>query len=479
MVEEKKKKERRQKDLFCFFFFFFFPHFFLIRYIDGKKKVAPNEQLSYLEALSASGLRALRVAKETKGLSLIVANDLEASAVAQISRNVGLNGLTENLDVTVSHADATDLMHRHKAADKRFDIVDIDPYGPPSIFLDGAVQCTKDGGLLQVTATDLMNLCGGSPDVCFKKYGAVPLKSRFSHEMAIRIVLANLALRAQAYGRFIGPVMSVMIDFYVRVFVKVGTSGAQTQLNATRIGHVWQCPTCHYFETQPMAYKQPTSNKFVVSSGTPVPPNCPFCNSFFKMAGPMWLGPLHQPEVVPDIVKLVESKGEQFASHKKLLGLLSVVETELNDVPLFYNLSDLCNVLRSTVPSMPAFRSALVRQGYRLSGFHTEPYAFKSDAPMHVIWDVLKCWKKKSGVGKQQKETTPAFKLMQVEPKVEADFTLLEGETTKKRARFIKVEGWGPQKKAVSGSAAAGVASAEQPAAPKKAKVDDGEEKKE
>lgn len=448
---------------------FFFPH----RYIDEKQKKSPQEPLSYLEALSASGLRALRVAKETKGLSTIVANDLEASAVAQISRNVGLNGLVENVNVTVSHADATDLMYRHKSSEKRFDIVDIDPYGPPTIFLDSAVQCTKDEGLLQVTATDLMNLCGGSPDVCFKKYGAVPLKSRFSHEMAIRIVLANIALRAQAYGRFIEPVMSLMIDFYVRVFVRVGTSGGQTQLNATRIGHVWQCPTCHYFQTQPMAYKQANSNKFVVSSGTPVPPNCPFCNSFFKMAGPMWLGPLHQPEVVPQIAALVESKGDQFASHKKLLGLLSVVETELNDVPLFYNLSDLCNVLRSTLPSMPAFRSALIRLGYRFSGFHTEPYAFKTDAPMDVIWDVLKCWKKKSGVGKQQKETTAAFKLMLVEPKVEADFTLLEGDQAekKKRARFIKVEGWGPQKKAVSGSAA----TAEQPQ--KKTKVEEEHQK--
>lgn len=28
----------------------------------------------------------------------------------------------------------------------RFDIVDVDPYGSPSIFLDSAVQCIKEGG---------------------------------------------------------------------------------------------------------------------------------------------------------------------------------------------------------------------------------------------------------------------------------------------------------------------------------------------
>ena len=442
-------------------------------HVDSRLAAEPGARLTYLEALSASGLRSIRVAKETRGLASVVANDLEAAAVAQIRRNLELNGLAESGLVKASQADAVSLMHSHRAEADRFDIVDIDPYGSPTIFLDGAVQCVKDGGLLQVTATDLMNLCGGSPDVCFKKYGAVPLKSRFCHEMAIRIVLANIALRAQAYGRFIDPVMSLMIDFYVRVFVKVGTSGGETQLNATRIGHVWQCPTCHYFETQPYAYKQPNGNKFVVSSGTPVPPNCPFCNSHFKMAGPLWLGPLHQQETVPLIRALAESKGEQFASHKKLIGLLSVVEEELNDVPLFYNLSDLCNVLRSTLPSMHAFRSALIHQGFRVSGFHTEPYAFKTDAPMSVIWDILKCWKKRSGAGKQQKETTPAYKLMQVEPKVEADFTLVdEAHVSKKRPRYIKVDGWGPQKKAVTGT------SVQLPSATKKAKTEEEGEKK-
>ena len=110
-------------------------------YID--EKGSSGGPLSYLEALSATGLRALRVAKETKGLSTIVANDLEARAVEQIRRNVELNGLAEGRDVTVSHADAVDLMHAHRGEAKRFDVVDIDPYGPPTIFLDGAVQCVK------------------------------------------------------------------------------------------------------------------------------------------------------------------------------------------------------------------------------------------------------------------------------------------------------------------------------------------------
>ena len=43
--------------------------------------------------------------------------------------------------------------HRRKL---QFDCVDIDPYGSPSPFIDAAVQCVSEGGLLMVTATDMV-----------------------------------------------------------------------------------------------------------------------------------------------------------------------------------------------------------------------------------------------------------------------------------------------------------------------------------
>lgn len=36
-----------------------------------------------------------------------------------------------------------------------YEVVDLDPYGSPSQFLDSAVQAVADGGLLCVTATDM------------------------------------------------------------------------------------------------------------------------------------------------------------------------------------------------------------------------------------------------------------------------------------------------------------------------------------
>lgn len=74
-------------------------------------------------------------------------------------------------------------MYGHRDRDKQFDVIDLDPYGCPSRFLDAAVQSIQDGGLLLVTATDMAVLAGNSPETCYSKYGAVSLRIKSCHEM--------------------------------------------------------------------------------------------------------------------------------------------------------------------------------------------------------------------------------------------------------------------------------------------------------
>lgn len=74
-------------------------------------------------------------------------------------------------------------MYQNREFEKQFNAVDLDPYGSPHIFLDGAVQSIADGGLLLVTCTDMAVLCGNSPETCYVKYGALSMKHKACHEM--------------------------------------------------------------------------------------------------------------------------------------------------------------------------------------------------------------------------------------------------------------------------------------------------------
>lgn len=62
-------------------------------------------------------------------------------------------------------------------------------------------------------------------------------------------------------------------------------------------------------------------------------------------------------------------------------GLLSVIEEELPDCPLYYTVDHLCGVLHCNTPSLVQIRSAVIEAGYRASSSHACRTALKTDAP--------------------------------------------------------------------------------------------------
>ena len=245
-----------------------------------------------LDALSASGMRAIRYAKELDGLALVLANDYDASAVESIRRNVEFNDLDSSL-VQACHADAALTMMMHREAGKQFDLVDLDPFGSPAAFLDSAVQSVSEGGMLAVTCTDMAVLCGNHSEACFGKYGTMPLRGDSTHEFALRMVLACLQTHAARYKRYIVPMVSCSIDFYVRLFVRVYTSPQEVKKSASKLSHVFQCGQCKSFTLHPVAVEKRTAadkpGRYRSAPATASVHECEHCGGRTKMCGPIWV----------------------------------------------------------------------------------------------------------------------------------------------------------------------------------------------
>lgn len=92
-----------------------------------------------LEALSATGLRSIRYAQEISDIKTILANDILPKAYESIANNIKFNGLDSNR-VQATNEDAVELMFNSRKPEDQFDVIDLDPYGAPTIFLDSAVQ---------------------------------------------------------------------------------------------------------------------------------------------------------------------------------------------------------------------------------------------------------------------------------------------------------------------------------------------------
>ncbi|KAK6913390.1 tRNA methyltransferase, Trm1 [Dillenia turbinata] len=422
-----------------------------IKIADGKTQ-GELKPPRVLEALSASGLRALRYAREIEGIGKVVALDNDKVSVEACRRNIRFNGSVACSKVESHLADARVYMLTHP---KEFDVVDLDPYGSPSVFLDSAVQSIVDGGMLMCTATDMAVLCGGNGEVCYSKYGSYPLRGKHCHEMALRILLASIESHANRYKRYIVPVLSVQMDFYVRVFVRIYTSASAMKNTPLKLSYVYQCTGCDSFHLQPVGrtVSKNTSVRYLPGFGPVVPQECTDCGKKFNMGGPIWSAPIHDQEWVASILADVKSMKDRYPAYDRIFAILTTISEELPDIPLFVSLHNLCATLKCTSPSAVIFRSAVLNAGYRISGTHVNPLGLKSDAPMEVIWDIMRCWVKNHPV-KAQSPDQPGSVILAKEPKLQANFSRavasLSKAQAKKVARFLPnpERHWGPKLRA-------------------------------
>lgn len=119
------------------------------------------------------------------------------------------------------HAVHDDARHLMLTSENVYDVIDLDPYGSPCQLLDTALCAINNGGLLAVTCTDMAVLCGNEVRACWSKYRSVSHHKTYWHEQALRILLYTIDTAACRLGKNIEPVISMSIDFYIRVFVRV------------------------------------------------------------------------------------------------------------------------------------------------------------------------------------------------------------------------------------------------------------------
>lgn len=217
-------------------------------------------------------------------------------------------------------------------------------------------------------------------------------------------------------------------------------------------------------------------------------PVCGETGGPYKIGGPLWIGPLHDMDIVNDAIQRLETAKLNGGVHPSggspthplhtatnLHGMLVAVSEELPDVPLYHLLPYLCSAVNSATIPMISFKAALVNAGYRVSAYHKEPHAIKTNAPNHVVWDVVRAWckenppqkKKESKKHREEQEQGSsgnvkldqlhvdiASKILSNTMHTEVDFTIPDGfgMDRKKAKRWATnpEANWGP-KKAASG----------------------------
>ncbi len=323
------------------------------------------------EPLAGTGVRGIRIALETSGVSELVLNDADPEAYSLVERNIALNGLAGLAEAY--RADANALLYRLKDEGRAYHYIDLDPFGSPIYYVDAALRALRKGGVLAVTATDTAPLVGTHGAACVRRYGARPLRSDFAKEAGLRILVGAVVRRAAMRELAATPVLAYYADHYYRAYFVVLRGARRTDEALSLLGYYAYCDTCLYREAVE-GYPAPQQ----------APERCPNCGSPLALGGPMWIGRLCDEDLVSRMLASIEEM-EHLEAKARVRTLLEKLRVECSVTRPYVRIDELCGRMRINMPSPRLVAALLEAAGYRAAVTHFDPRAVKTDAPLEEV----------------------------------------------------------------------------------------------
>ncbi len=319
---------------------------------------------SMCEPLTGSGVRTLRYLNECPGDFHAKMFDANPLAVETARRNVENLNLGDRADVM--HGDAK-LLLLTESRGKRFDFVDVDPFGTPAPYLNAAIQSlSPKGGLLAVTATDMPVLCGVYPKIALRRYGGFSTRAPFTHEIAVRLLNGLVYSMAGLNDCSMEPLAVLSTDHYIRTWVRIEANRTEANRQTSQLGTIHYCLGCMHTESLPVmrTFKTESFEHKIENCKGPV-----------KVAGPLWNGPLFSDEFLSDVLRMFE-KEDQDIYHRRVPETIEkmIEESEYTDYP-FIDIHALCDLHGLAPP-----KNRDVMEHLRNRGFNAVRTHFKSTA---------------------------------------------------------------------------------------------------
>ncbi|MEJ2782151.1 tRNA (guanine(10)-N(2))-dimethyltransferase [Methanobrevibacter smithii] len=328
-----------------------------------------DRNINICDLFGGSGIRGVRYKNEIDGVGYVFINDISETANEYERHNVELNNLE---DIEIFQHDASMFLRMHRG---EFDVIDIDPFGTPSPFLDSAGYCSRRNSLLCVTATDTSALCGTYKEPCIRKYNAKPYKSEYCHETGIRILAGFVALTLAKYSKSIEVKLSHSTEHYMRLYIEVKKGSKKSDECLKNIGYISHCKHCLYRE----------ENKGLATS---TPDICPECGEKLIQAGPLWLGEIQNEEFISKMIEASENK--KLNTKEDVLKLLESCRIEAKSPATFYDVHKICKILKISAPKLDLVFGNLEKEGFEAVKTHFNPLGIKTNAPLKKIKEIIK-----------------------------------------------------------------------------------------
>jgi tRNA (guanine26-N2/guanine27-N2)-dimethyltransferase len=335
-----------------------------------------NDEKTFADSLSGIGARALRIAVEVPEIEEIYMNDINIIGINIAKKAARLNLVVEKCNFSAKEVCKFLTEHATKNG-KRFTVVDLDPFGSPSPYVDCVLRAVLNGGLLSLTATDTAVLSGVYPEVCFCRYYGRPLKNYYANEIAIRLIISLTALTASRLRLAVRPLFVHANLHYFRVYVRILVSSNQANRVYDNIGYLRHCFRC--------------GNRNVIREYDKSEA-CELCGGHFNVGGQLWIAQLFDKGFIKKMASC-ELNSSDISNNKNndhIRKMLSTCIDEIDDIPHYFRLDEIASKLKTNPCSLQKVIEKLHRIGYKVSKTSLNPRAFKTNARVDQILEALR-----------------------------------------------------------------------------------------
>ena len=320
--------------------------------------------LRVLDALGGCGVRSLRYLQEADA-DYVWLNEGNPDHSPVIRKNLGAKNHSDRCYVT--YQDAHRVFFDCYDSSDYYDLVDVDCFGSAVPYLSTMLWGTKIGGLMYLTSTDGRTLTGHPPEKSVETYGAIARSHPARHEQALRLLIGATQQQAATMGLGIEPVFSLFTRKTYRLMMRLVSKPNITEDNYGFLGY---CHHCGNYQT--ISWRK--LNQISCSCNSPN----------VTVSGAMWLGDLHDPELIQRYITLAKER-----KWRKITNLLTIMAGEIGLPPYFYTLRELGKFSKLDLPKRSHLIQILQQQGYKAAATHINPQAIKTDATMEACIELI------------------------------------------------------------------------------------------
>lgn len=339
-----------------------------------KIQASSKNNRTFADSICGVGARGLRTAVEVPKIDTIYLNDLNPIAIDLAKESAKLNQVQDKCIFDTN--DVCKFLNFQERDFRKFDIVDLDPFGSPSPYVDCVLRSVSNRGLISITATDTAVLCGVYPNVCYRKYYGFPLRTEYSNEIGIRILVSFIALNASRFDLSIVPYFCHSNLHYLRVYLKVIFGNLLANSISTKIGFLKHCQNCKHRKVEHLKEQNLV---------------CEICGAKCNLAGPLWIDSLFDSEFVGAMLN--ELKNNEYYSsstndYNKMLKVMQTCDKELA-YPSYFETDTIASMAKKSSVSLDRVVSTLSCNGFNVSKTIMNDKGFKTNASPKEIINLL------------------------------------------------------------------------------------------